>query len=354
MTFGFRAKKIAGVDISDSSIKIIRLERERGEVVLKGSADLNLKKGWVQEGIILQPDKVADLLKKAFQEIPGLRGSKWVVASLPEEKSFFEILALPLGLKKEEIVLAARSEAEKYIPLPLEEVYLDIEPVEESSKHLHVALGAIPREVADSYLKTFKKAGLEPVFFEIETQAIARAVIKEEYAPSPVIILDFGAARTKFVIFSGRYIRFSSSVPFAGDLFSKEIAKRLGISLERAEKIKQERGLEAEKEVMKIIEPHLQNLVNKIKEYVAYYITHPTHEHKEVSLDTILLCGGFANLKGLPEFLEKALGMRVVLANPWVNILGARVKRRPEITLRESLKFTTALGLAQLALNLEF
>jgi Tfp pilus assembly PilM family ATPase len=59
-----------------------------------------------------------------------------------------------------------------------------------------------------------------------------------------------------------------------------------------------------------------------------------------------MLCGGGANLKGLPQFLSERLKIPVVCGNPWVNILKPPIKSIPELSYQESLTYVTALGLA--------
>ena len=60
----------------------------------------------------------------------------------------------------------------------------------------------------------------------------------------------------------------------------------------------------------------------------------------------ILLCGRGSNLKGLPEFIFSELRIPTELANPWINILPEKTIRIPKIPFKDSLGYTTALGLA--------
>ncbi len=348
--------KTLAVDLSDYSCKLIRLEKEKDGVVLSCWAEFSIKKGLIDKGVILKEEDLVSQLQKYFEGVSCIRDARWVIASLPEEKSFFEIIALPSQISEQELSVAVRAEAEKYIPLPLDQVYLAYEPIDKTPEHMHIALSAIPRDIADSYLRVFKSLGLEPVFFEIETQSIGRAVIKDEYTPYPVLILDLGASRTTLIIFSGKSVRFSSTVPFSGSLFSEKIAEALGTKIEKAEKIKKEIGLLPEKgeKINEVLAPYLRDLVLKIKKHLNYYRTHSLHEHRQKGeIKKIILCGGGANLRGLPLFLEQELGIEVQLANPWINILPTKLKRRPPISLSSSLPFTTALGLAKLSLELE-
>ena len=210
-----------------------------------------------------------------------------------------------------------------------------------------------------------KLAGLRPKVLEIESLAIARALIKDGITTQPILLIDLGATRTSFIIFSGQSLRFTTSIPVSSTSFSEIISKNLGVTLAEAERLKIKHGLE-EKVKIKIGEektelkrergrifealiPTLVDLVQQIKRYLDYYQAHAEHEHlppdgKGVS--KILLCGGGANLKGLCQLLSLELKIPVEIGNPWVNILIKEKKEVAELSFEESLKYTTALGLA--------
>jgi len=270
-------------------------------------------------------------------------------------------------MKIEELKEAIYFEAENYIPLPIEDVYLDfqiVQPVYNHLDHSDVLIAALPKKTVASYVSCLKKSGLQPRALEIESLSIARALIKNELSPHPLLLIDFGANRTGLMIFSGYSLRFTRAIPVSSREFTKTISQELNIPFQEAETLKIKFGLEKEYrlkikngiktevtpgKILKIINPLLTNLVKEIKKCLDYYQTHIHHEHlspdgKEIN--KVLLCGGGANFKGLPEFLSLALKIPVELGDPWVNILKTPLKEIPELSFEKSLTFTTALGLA--------
>ena len=76
---------------------------------------------------------------------------------------------MPL-MNEEEAAKAVYFEAENYIPLPIESVYLDAQIVGATSNHpdhADVLIAALPKKTVDSYLYSLRKAGLKPLVFEI-------------------------------------------------------------------------------------------------------------------------------------------------------------------------------------------
>jgi type IV pilus assembly protein PilM len=357
-----------GLDISDLSLKIIKLKKKRGVLSLASFGETEIKPGIIRAGEIKDEKKLAEIIKEAMEKVKGEKiKTKYVVASLPEEKAFLQVITLP-RMSEEDLKSAVIYEAENYIPLPIEEVYLDsqiVPPVYNHLDHFDVLIAALPKKTVDPYISSLKLAGLKPKALEIESLAITRALIKNEITTSPVLLIDLGATRTSFIIFSGHSLRFTSSIPVSSGAFTEIISKALGVNLAEAEKLKIKHGLEEkiqikikgekiekERERGKIFEalvPALVDLIQQIKRCLEYYQTHAAHEHlppdgKGVS--KILLCGGGANLKGLTDSLSLQLKIPTELGNPWINILPEPQKEVKELPFEESLKYTTALGLA--------
>jgi len=104
-----------------------------------------------------------------------------------------------------------------------------------------------------------------------------------------------------------------------------------------------------EKQVFEALIPALTDLKEQIKVYLDYYRSHASPEHlasNNKRVEEILLCGGGANLPGLCDELFSQLKIPVELGNPWINILSESSKEIPKFSLQNSLKYTTALGLA--------
>ncbi len=220
--------------------------------------------------------------------------------------------------------------------------------------YFDVLIAALPKKTVDPYISCLKKANLKPLALEIESLAIARALIKNEATVSPVLLIDLGETRTGFVVFSGNSLKFTSSIPVSSQSFTEIISKALKINPAEAEELKIQYGLQTDtkkkgSQVFEALIPALSDLIEQIKRYLNYYQTHASHEHLPPDgkgVAKILLCGGGANLKGLPLFLNTYFKIPVEIGNPWINILPEPQKEAPELPLEKSLSYTTALGLA--------
>jgi len=278
---------------------------------------------------------------------------------LPEEKSFVQVISLP-QMSEEEAKKAVFFEAEKYIPFPLEKVYLDsqvVPPLKRNrTSQVEVLLVALPKATVDPYFLALKKAMLNPLALEVESQSIARALIKNETSLSPYLLIDIGATRTTFVLFGGNSIRFTASIPVSSTLFTKAIAKTLKTDMQTAEKLKIQYGLKGNskegKEVFDALIPILTDLKEQINRYINFYHSHVTHEYlpqNGSSVKKIILCGRGSNLLGLKEFLSQELKLPVELGNPLVNL--ALTAKESPIPKKDLLGYTVAIGLAKRAIE---
>lgn len=352
-----------GLDITDSSLKIIKLKKKKKFLTLASFSKLSFDSGLIERGEIKDEKALIEAIKTVLTLVKGEKlKTKYSVVSLPEEKTFSQIIQLP-RMKEEELKEAVYFEAENYIPLPLNEVYLDyqiVPPLYDHLDHLDVLIIALPKKIVDSYLLSCQKAGLKPLVLESESQAISRAVIKNNLSPQPLLVIDLGKKKTSLIIFSGHSLRFTSSLPISSQKFTEAISKALKVKLRKAEQLKIKYGLiKAKPEGKKIFEaliPVLTDLIEQMKKYLIYYQTHTGHEHLPPNgrgIKKVLLVGGGANLKGLTDFLAGELKLPVELGNPWINIfpLSSRgrpklSKERPALSYQESLAYTTAFGLA--------
>lgn len=346
-----------GLDISDLSVKIAQLRKKGGFLSLSSFGEAEIKPGVVAGGEVQDEDVLAKTIKEAILKAKGKKiKTKYVVCSLPEEKAFLQVIQVP-KMKEEQLKGAVRFEAENYIPLPIEEVYLDsqiVQPLYDHLDHTDVLIAAIPKKTVDHYVASIKKAGFTPLILEVESQAIARALIKKEVSPFPALLIDFGATRTSFIIFSGYSLRFTSSIPVSSRHLTEAIVRNLKKDPVEAEKLKIKYGLRDNqtkegKQILEALIPALTDLIEQIKTHLSYYQTHAFHEHllpNGKGVSKIFLCGGGANLKGLSHIFSLELKIPVELGNPWINILPEPLREVPELPYEKSLGYTTALGLA--------
>src|SRR5438552_3229049 len=127
MKFNFLSKTLPsfGLDVSAGSLKVMQLMRKNQLYTAKAYSETSLPKGLVINDTI-SDTKTFDFLLKQTLDKPsfGKIDTKFVVASLPESKSFVRVIQIP-KMSEAEAESAVPFEAESFIPIPIDQVYLD-------------------------------------------------------------------------------------------------------------------------------------------------------------------------------------------------------------------------------------
>jgi len=342
-----------GLDISDRTLKLVQIKRMKKGLNICALNQITIPFGIIRKGEVKDTEKLCMYIKKLVAK-SGKLNSRYVVASLPEEKSFLRVLQMP-RMSKQDLRKAVRFEAENYIPFSLDKVYLDSEVItypEPKGEYMEVLITAMPKKIVNPYIKAIKKAGLILLALETESQAAARALIKNKVTENPIYLVDFGATSTSFSVYYGNCIRFASFIPICSEDFTLSIAQAIDKKREEAEALKKVYGLSNKgvtgSRIAKILEPQINELAKEIKKHIEYYVSHCKDNglsDKDKKADKLLLYGGGVELSGLIEMLSKKLKIKIEKTNPLIN-LSEQSKNVFSKHKRKALVFTVAIGLA--------
>lgn len=343
--------QIFALDLSDLTLKIIKLKKGRTAIRLASFLNQDIPSGIIQGGEIRDSSALASILRESTKNVHGEPlNTSFVAASLPEERTFLRVIQIP-AISEEELPEVIAQEAENYIPLSLEDTALSFETLgwaDGKQDHLDILLVAFPKNFIATYTTVFKEAGLMPVVLEPESLAIARALVPKGIS-QPILLIDFGATQTSFIVFSGNAVRFTSSIALSSTDLTKGIMNALHISFEEAEALKIQEGMKEEHKILyDAMHEFLESLLGEIKKQLNFYRTHAPHEHVagERIVSRIILCGGGSLLKGFDRYLARTLLVDVDLGDPWSTIRDTHIENIQLLPFHESISYTTAIGLA--------
>lgn len=333
------------LDISDMSIKYGEIVSTSHGLRLKRFGKEKISKGIVGSGKIQDEVKLIALLKDLKKRLH----LKFVRVSLPEEQVYLFTLSVPKtsGDNLRDIILL---QIEEHIPLKANETIFDYEIISENANSIFIEVVAIATLTIESYLSVFSQAGLSPLSFELEAQAIARSVVPMD-DPRPVMIVDFGDTRTGVSIVQNGIVFFTTTLDVDGISLTNMIAKNFGISFEEAELMKVSYGKDSSlnsdnsEDLFSVVLGGVSVLRDEINKQYIYWKTHEDDNITREPISRIILCGGDSNLVGLASYLESSLSVKVEYANAWANIADTNTYV-PEMSFSESLEYVTVLGLS--------
>lgn len=337
-----------GVDISDTSMKYVHFEPDRmlgKQLQLRQWGDVPIPDGVLQRGVVTD----VPALGKALAELKSKTGASLVRVSLPEERAYIFETEIDADTKPKEIRGLLEFRLEENVPLSPRDAYFDydIMPSAVDQKKLHVLVTVYARETIMNYYEACQMAGLKPMAFEVEAQAIARSVIAHS-DPRTHMIIDFGKTRSGIGIVSRGMLLYTSTIDIGGADLSAAMRTYLGdLDEKELTRLKNTSGILISRE-QPDVQRSLQPVVNRVVEEVVTRLNYWQQRNDGLDdrqIHTIQLCGGSANMRGLTSYMSAQTGIEALRANVWKNVV-AKDNWIPDIDVRHSYGFATAIGLA--------
>jgi len=320
----FFRKKIVGVDIGTSAVKLVEISRLGNVKTLENYGEV--KSALIQKEPL--PNGKSgnmpsnDLLSLAIKEILGESRikTKAVIFSIPDFSTFCTSFEIP-PMTEKEIPGAIRFNASQYITLPIGEVTLDWQIIPKSpddkNSLLKVFLVAVPNQIVEDYKAIAKGAGLELYALEAEVLGITRALVKDN--KKTLCLVDMGVQSSTISIIDKGFLKKSYSFSFNGNqLQGQDVVKNLQV----------------------LVGPLLVGpLLAEIKNVSAEFFQQEQREVQEV-----YLTGGTANLPGLKEYFQESLKKNVYFPNCFSGLLYNPIL---DLTLKGiNPRFSAAVGVA--------
>ena len=339
----YHNKPIIGLDISTTGLKVMSIDPKRWLVQGYGSLDLDPVK--VKEALETGGSYLAENIKLLMtQDVIGSLGSNRVVIGMPTARTFSRTFTLPVKVEKT-LKDAVHLEADQYIPLPTETLYIDYQVIERDKENLTVLMSAIARVVIDNVVEAAQTAGLQPVMVEPSISAVGRLLTATEEGTLPTIIIDIGPASTDIAILDKGAIRVTGGVAIGGNTFTLDIAKKLGVELENAHQLKVLSGLSAgprQQKIQAALEGSLGRILTETKKVIRYYEERMNQDGKR-KLEQLLVVGSGSNLPGIGEYFTNELIIAARVASPWQKLDFGKLKEPPK---QFRSRYITVAGLA--------
>lgn len=345
--FGLKQKSkkgYLGIDLGVAGIKVVQLQKSAlgGKLFTYGFSERAPEESG--KDYLEAAQETGALLKEVCSR--ARTTTAVAVGALPVHAVFSSVISIAPSPQRE-LRQAVEREAQKLIPLPLDEVILDfkmVQAAQETEKTVAVLITAAPKRIVEQYLQIAKSAGIAFGSLETEAFALIRALLGND--PTATVILDMGAVRSNILFVDRGIPVLTRSVNIGGKQCTEAIARSLNVSLEQAEAIKLDLGnVPLPGASPSVLPPPLKEALRPLVNELNYSFGVYRASNKSVRLpERIILTGGGSGLSGLPEAFSAEFNTRTFVGNPW-----ERVDAHPDLqSLLQSLgsRFAVAIGLA--------
>jgi type IV pilus assembly protein PilM len=337
------APSLAGIDLSTSGVKAVRLRESPYGIILEQSAEESLSLGDFVDGEVVNR---AAIVSAVVQAAKRARTPSANVA-LSESKGYLFETSVP-GVTKAEWLVGVEQHLDELIPLPREEAVFDIVGVGSVAGEGETVVGVgFARRIIDETLAVFDEAKIRVRGLEEETFSMARALIPYGDT-STILIIDIGKTTTKLSIVSEGVPRFSTTIGVGGHALTLAVQKHFRVTEAEAWKIKEERGIvpmPGNEEYLEVLFSTVSVIRDEISIRLQYWKEHAVSKDPRRAVSRAILSGGNASLRGLPEYLQSTLRIPVVAGDVFTNF-APRDLWKTHLSHAESLAYATAIGLA--------
>ncbi|OEF98329.1 type IV pilus assembly protein PilM [Desulfuribacillus alkaliarsenatis] len=319
-----------GLDIGSFSIKMVELkkgdEENHHEVLTYGMA--RIPANALVDGAIKDVSAVTKALLELKDE-GKLKSGATLNVAVSGKHVITRTLKLPV-MPLDELDQALEFEADKYIPTPIDQLYLDYsilgEVTVDNAPHYNLLLAAVPKDIINTYCRVLEEAKLNPYGIEIEPLALYRLWYSYYYDETlkNQAILNMGHSNCHLVVFKEDNIQFTRTIPIAGLQMTEAIIQSAGkevaaaIDLKHKQKLNQDNVIElaspestddySDSLIVQSISDTLGSLTQEIQRSIDFY-----QMQAKVRLDRLIITGGCAELQGLDTTLEAELGLPVLV-----------------------------------------
>ena len=335
------AGHVWGIDIGQCGLKALR-----GRMADDGQSVIAEAFDYVEYPQILsQPDANPDQLVrdalKTFLSRNTLRGDK-VAISLPGQSGLARFIKLPPADPKQLPALVG-FEAKQQIPFALEDVVWDYQRIaagetvgdeddeDDLPAETEVGLFAIKRDQVLRSIRPLVDAEVELDYVQLAPMSVYNAMAYDllqfdnpaaDNDPNNwLAILSMGTDASDLVITNGHRV-WQRSVPIGGNHFTKQLTKDLKLTFAKAELLKRNaREAKDAKQIFQAMRSVFNDLVTEVQRSIGYFGS----LERSAEISRLVVLGNAVKLPGLPQYLEKNLGISVAKLDDYLRLSGAGV-----------------------------
>ncbi len=320
----FSSKKIIGLDIGSSSIKLAEMTVSSSGAVLDNFALIQSPAQAMNNGEITDSVLISESIKAAFKEnsfsnkkaCVGLSGTAVIVKKISIPKVDTKNL-------REQV----QYEAAQYLPFDISQVTIDYHQLSfsQNAANTDLLVVAAQNEFVLSYLETVTRAGLKCQILDVGSLALAN-IFELNYGRTnePVAIFNFGSNITNFLVLLQGEVIFSRDIPVGGFHFTNEISKNMGVTFEEAEslKISQSNKQEVPEDTRTFMNIALEHVTEEIRNSIDFY----TATANGLLINRAYFTGGASLTVGLIDHLIESIKLPFEVLNPYFKVKSGNKK----------------------------
>lgn len=315
---------VFGLDIGYETLKLVQVDKGLKGASLVGCANITLTERILERDRFKNKSEAAALIKEACRQAkPSPITARKIVSALPETFAFSKTIQLP-KMPLHDYDKAIPLAAAEYLPIPLEDTYLDYQilSVYPENDLVDILVVGAPKKLVEDYVEVANLAGFELAALETKPLAIGRALLSDKEKDG-IAIIEIGTEFSRISIWDDNSIRLTTTVGTG----KNQLFEALGIAYGN----KKDNPAITNQNQADIALP-LDNIVGETINSIKY---HQNRDFKAKEIKRILLCGSGAKIGGIDRYIEREIKIPTKIAGP--KLIGRN---------QLETEFTTSFGLS--------
>ncbi|MHB9023279.1 MAG: pilus assembly protein PilM [Armatimonadota bacterium] len=332
-----------GVEISETDIKLVELRKSGRGYEVTQAVHMRLCGG--EDSLTIAQELGRYLADTATP-------ARNIVCSLPTHACSVKFAEVPRAARAD-IARVVHLEAQAQIPLPLTELEWDFTVSDDhASPMCHAVIAGARRDQVRAQLAKLELADRHPRALTVSALAGALAVMDSQAPDESTLVLDIESRWTDLCMLSGERVIGCRSLGGGVDDLRCAFAQDYTVDLDEAERLLWSQGIMPEVGLGTDDDTRpsaVGGWVVRLGQDLRQSTGSLTEGGVGWRAQRVLLIGALAGVPGLAEALSQAIGIPVVVSNPWE---GLSVNPICTQTLREApASFAVATGLAWMGLQ---
>jgi type IV pilus assembly protein PilM len=336
------SKPVAGLDLDPGHVAAAEVI-VNGHVAIARGAAVPLRPGVVRDGELADPAELTRVLSELFEEHELPRR---VRIGLANQRVVVRTLDLPPLDDEKALAAAVRAEAPDVIPMPMDEVVLDFQPLgtvdTADGPRARVIVVAVRRETVERIAHAARDAGLELEGIDLSAFAMVRALMEPgaEHASLYVNV----AGLTNVAVAARGGVLFTRTAPGGLDAIVESLAERRSLTLEHARQWLRHVGLEqpleaveGDADVVAVTRATLEEGVHRLADSIRTTLNYYRMQDGAEPVERAVLTGPAIDVPGFCERLSEQLDLPVARGE---------LAAVDGVELGETSRLTVAAGLA--------
>lgn len=360
-----KKSKGVGIELAPDRINLAQLRKQGQGFKLVNFATAPVPDGLFQEGQITDAIGMAELIQALLAE-NKIKTKRVATAVTGGRDTVTRIIPIPAELNDQELrEMVLNQEAGLYLPFSREEADVDYQKLglfvdEDGIEKFQVLLVATRKEITDSYVQTFRQAGLEIDVLEISSFALIRTIREQlrQFSPQEAVaIVDIEFESTEISITVDGVPQFSRTVPIGTYQIQSALSRAMNLPPSRSTELLQSMTIPVNPADSNLGAPGrmgganpgaaamlriIGELADELRRSIDFYL----NQGDNLEVAQLLLAGPGAAIGQLDEFFTQRLSLPSSQIDP-ISTLGLELDQDIPETHRPGLGVVLGLGLRE-------